>query len=132
MGIGIVERDDINPIDASVLFVAVNAFTTPFDLFAPFWFNRIIDDQERVITLFLKGFTITNQRNRSQHQQFTPVVAGIFYKPIVGVFTVRISALLHKRRLAFVHHQHVNEMKDYLKWCKANITFDKITLFENF
>jgi tRNA 2-selenouridine synthase SelU len=30
------------------------------------------------------------------------------------------------------HHQHVNEMKDYLKWCKANITFDKITLFENF
>jgi hypothetical protein len=42
-----------------VLFVAVNAFTTPFDLFAPFWFNRIIDDQERVITLFLKGFLVT-------------------------------------------------------------------------
>jgi hypothetical protein len=30
MGIGIVERDDIDPIDASVLFVAVNAFTAPY------------------------------------------------------------------------------------------------------
>ena len=75
MTVGVVERNDVDTTEHFALFVAPKRSAAPFDLSAPLGFNGIINDQQLVLSLFMKGCDFFDQGSSTDQQQFSPIVA---------------------------------------------------------
>ena len=129
--VGIVQGNEIDTIDQTMLFIAPKIPAAPLDLFAALRFDRIVDDQYALLAAAVQRFDLSDQRGRADHQKLSPVVAGLLDKAIIGVFAEGVTALFHKSRLAFVHHQHVDKVQQNLKRGMTDFTLDKVALLEN-